>query len=197
MNEQGDIIAVSQLIYVERHWRDTGQWDKMRSVYHPESVVRVTWFKGNGRAFVEASKGLHRAGQSKHRLSPSIVRVNGDRALAETDATIETRTFLGDVEVDTVASCRLFNRVRRDDNSWRLASLDVIYEKDMLAPVHPSDQLTFDRERLQTYRSSYQFLCYNLHALGRTIDPDLAGDDRPDLVKALYADAEGWLMQAQ
>ena len=41
VNEQADIIAVSHLIYFERHWRDTGQWDKMRSAYHPESVVRV------------------------------------------------------------------------------------------------------------------------------------------------------------
>ena len=194
VNEQADIIAVSHLIYFERHWRDTGQWDKMRSAYHPESVVRVAWFHGNGFEFVEASKGIHRAGQSKHRLSPTLVRLNGDRSLAETDAVIETRTRFGDMEVDTAAHCRLFSRVRRDEGVWRLASLDVIYEKDMIAPVNPSDQLTIDREELQSYRPSYRFLCYTLQSIGRKIDPTLPGDDRPDLVAALYTEAEDWLI---
>jgi hypothetical protein len=47
-------------------------------------------------------------------------------------------------------------RVRRDDGIWRLASLDVIYEKDMLAPVNPSDQLMINREELRQYRPSYR-----------------------------------------
>jgi hypothetical protein len=55
MDEQTDILAVSQLIYFERHWRDAGQWEKMRSAYHRESIVRVAWFQGNGFEFVEAS----------------------------------------------------------------------------------------------------------------------------------------------
>src|SRR5260221_9917329 len=66
----------------------------MRSAYYPESIVRVAWFQGNGFEFVEASKGMHRQGQSKHRLSPTIVRLNGDRSLAETDTVIETRTLM-------------------------------------------------------------------------------------------------------
>ncbi len=195
MDEQADVLAISQLIYWERHWRDMGQWENMRSAYHPESLVRVAWFQGTGFEFVEASKGLHRQGQSKHRLSPTLVRLNGDRALAETDAVIETRTRYGDMEVDTAANCRLFSRVRRDDGVWRLASLDVIYEKDMLAPVNPSDHLMINREELQQYRPSYRFLCYILHSIGRVINPLLAGDDRPDLVNALYAEAEDWLMK--
>jgi len=175
--------------------RDAGQWEKMRSAYYPESIVRVAWFQGNGFEFVEASKGMHRQGQSKHRLSPTIVRLNGDRSLAETDTVIETRTLYGDIEVDTTANCRLFSRVRRDDGVWRLASLDVIYEKDMLAPVNPSDHLTINREELQRYRPSYRFLYYTLHSIGCSVDPNLPGDDQPDLVEALYAKAEDWLMK--
>lgn len=84
----------------------------MRSAYHPESIVRVAWFQGTGFEFVEASKGMHR-------LSPTIVRLNGDRSIAETDTVIETRTLYGDIEVDTTANCRLFSRVRRDDGDWQ------------------------------------------------------------------------------
>jgi hypothetical protein len=194
MDDQADMLAISQLICFERHWRDKGQWEKMRSAYHPDSVVRVAWFQGTGFEFVEASKGMHREGQSKHRLSPPIVRLNGDRGLAETDTIIETRTRYNGIEVDTSANCRLFSRVRKDEGVWRLASLDVIYEKDRLAPVNPSDQLTIDREELQRYRPSYRFLCYTLQSIGREIDPTLPGDDRPDLVAALYAEAEDWLI---
>jgi len=195
MDDQADILAISRLIAFERHWRDTGQWEHMRSAYHPESVVRVAWFQGTGFEFVEASKGLHRQGQSKHRLSPSLVRLHGERALAETDTLIETRTRLEDIEVDTTAHGRLLSRVRRDAGIWRLASLDFIYEKDMMAPVNPSDQLLINREELRQYRPSYRFLCYNLKRLERKIDPNLPGDDRPELVAALYAEAEDWLMQ--
>src|SRR5258708_31524366 len=127
---------------------------------------------------------MHRQGQSKHRLSPTIVRLNGDWSIAETDTVIETRTLYGDIEVDTTANCRLFSRVRRDGGVWRLANLDVIYEKDMLAPVNPSDHLTINREELQSYRPSYRFLCYTLHSIGLSVDPHLPADDRPAIVAA-------------
>ena len=193
IEEQKEIFVISQLIHFERHWRDTGQWDKMRDAYHPESRVRIPWFQGNGIDFVEASKKLYHAVPSKHRLSPTLVRVHGNRALAETSTMIEARGRLSEIEVDMTTSCRLLNKVRRDDGVWRLASLDAIYEKDTIALVNPSDSLTIDSKLLQTYRPSYRFLCFALQGLGRSVDQTLAGEDRPDLVAALYADAEAWL----
>ena len=106
---------------------------------------------------------------------------------------IETRTRFGDVEVDTAAHCRLLSRARKDGGTWRLASLDCIYEKDMIHPVDPSQRLEIDRERLQTYRPSYRWLCYNLEMLGRPTNADLPGDDRQDLVEGLYREADEWL----
>lgn len=190
---QIDTIVVAELIYLERHLRDKGRWDEMKELYHPESLVRVAWFEGNGHAFVEASKELHRAGLSKHRLSPSIVRVNGSRAVAETDTVIETRVRWGDVEVDTAANCRLLSMVRKDKGAWRIASLDCIYEKDMVRPVNPTDVLPIDATVLQTFRPSYRFISYNLHSLGRNINAHLPGDDQPELVNQLYAEADAWL----
>lgn len=186
-------IAVAELVYFERYWRDRGMWAEMKTAYHPQSLVRVAWFQGTGPEFVEASKGIHRQGLSKHRLSPAIVRGRGDRGIAETDAIIETRTQLGEVAVDTAAHCRLLSRVRKDDGVWRLASLDCIYEKDTLRPVNPSRRLEIDEQRLSRGRPSYQFLCYNLETLGRPVNLELPGVDRPDLIQALYAEADAWL----
>lgn len=188
MEEQTDILAIEELVALERHWRDGGQWDQMRSAYHPNSVVRVVWFQGSGFAFLEASKDLHR-------LSPPLVCLHGERALVETDTLIETRTLLDGIEVDTTAHGRLFSRVQRDEGIWRFASLDFIDEKDWLVPVNPSDQVLIGPEELRQYRPSYRFLCSPLRHLGRAIDADLPGDDRPELVAALYAEAENWLLQ--
>jgi hypothetical protein len=194
MSEQADFFSIAQLISAERHWRDTRQWDKMQSAYHSEAMVRTGWFQGSGLEFVEASKHAFGKSLSKHRLSPSIVRINEDRAIAETDTLIETRASYGEIEIDVIASCRLFSRVRRDGGIWRLGSLDAIYEKDSFSFVNPLEQFPLDWQEIAGYRPSYRFLCYfNQHGFGRTVDPDLPGDDRPELVTALYTQAEVWL----
>jgi hypothetical protein len=92
---------------------------------------------------------------------------------------------------------RLLSRIRRDDGVWRVASVDVIYEKGMIAPVNPSDHLDIDREELQRYRPSYRFLCYTLERIGRSITPRLPSDDRPGLIAALYAQADDWLLKPE
>lgn len=193
IEEVADRFAITELIYLERHWRDKGEWDKMKTLYYPESQVRVAWFSGTGPDFVEASRGIHREGQSKHRLSPSVVQIYGNRGVAETDTVIETRTWLGDVEIDTAAYCRLLSRVRKDNGVWRLSGLDCIYEKDTIQTIEPSQHLEIDTKRLQSYRPSYRWLCYNLEALGRPINANLPGDDRKDLVEALYREVDEWL----
>src|SRR5258708_26294532 len=71
---------------------------------------------------------MHRQGQSKHRLSPTIVRLNGDWSIAETDTVIETRTLYGDIEVDTTANCRLFSRVRRDGGDRKSTRLNSSHQ---------------------------------------------------------------------
>jgi hypothetical protein len=73
--------------------------------------------------------------------------------------------------------------------------LDVIYEKDTLAPVNPADRLEIDRAELIAYRPSYRFISYTLRRIGRPINLHLAGDDRPELVAAVYAEADAWLSQ--
>jgi hypothetical protein len=100
------------------------------------------------------------------------------------------------VEVDTTAHMRLLSRVCRDQGIWRLASLEGIFEKDVLAPVNPAEQIFISAEELRQYRPSYQFLCYILSHMERKqeINSDLPGDDKPELVTALYAKAEDWLL---
>ncbi len=190
MNASGDVAA---LIAAERHWRDRGAWDLMARAYCADSVVRLAWFEGSGAEFVAASRAGRRSGVTRHRLSPSVVTVDGDRALAETPVVVETRTEQDGIEVDLFAYCRYVHRVRRDEGAWRLASVDCVAEKDTMQPVVAGAALDLDPVRLAGYRPSYRFVSYHLATHGGHPPGDLPGDDRPDLCRALYAEAEAWL----
>src|SRR5579863_2500123 len=53
--DSADITFISQLILRERESRDLGRWDQMRDCFWPDSVVRISWFRGNGPDFVTGS----------------------------------------------------------------------------------------------------------------------------------------------
>jgi hypothetical protein len=188
-----DLAAIQDLVQRERAHRDREDWTAMRMAYTAAARVRVTWFDGTIDDYVEQSRHPQwdaSQSQSTHRLSPSVVTVVGDRAVAETPARVELRLTVDEVLVDLVASVRLLSRVARTADGWKLASMDAIYEKDSIAPVHPGDRLDITAEQTAGYRPSYRFLAYG--ARGHLPD-DIPGDDRPDLTKALYADIEAWL----
>jgi hypothetical protein len=188
-----DMTAIADLVHRERLWRDRDDWDAMRSAYTDDARLRVTWFEGTIEEYIHQSRNPvwdTASSQSKHRLSPTVVTLDGDRALAETTALVELRVEVDGVLVDLVISVRLLSRVVRTAEGWKLASLDAIYEKDTVIPVHPADRLTVSRHDTARYRSSYRFLAYSA---GGHLPDDIPGDDRPDLVTALYDDAGAWL----
>lgn len=192
-----DIAAIQNLVCCERAYRDRDDWTAMRSAYTADARVRVTWFAGTIDEYVEQSRSPTwdaSQSQSTHRLSPSIVTVVGDRAVAETPARVELRLTVDDVLVDLIASVRLISRVVRTHDGWKLASMDAIYEKDSITPVHPGDRLHITADQTAAYRPSYRFLAYG--ANGHLPD-DIPGDDRPDLVTAVYADVKAWLDQGE
>lgn len=194
MDQDSTKPAIAAVVAEERHWRDRGDWHRMAAAYLPECEIRLAWFQGTTAKFLEASRGGGRGGVTTHRLSPSIVRVHGERAVAETGVVVETRTEQGGVPVDLFSYCRYVNRLRRDDGAWRLASVDCICEKDTMHVVYPNDSVTLDKLALDTYRPSYRFVSYNLESHGLSARPDLPGDDRPDLRASVYEAAETWLI---
>jgi hypothetical protein len=189
-----DKQAIRELVRLERFWRDQLEWDKLASAYTEDSVVHVSWFKGTGREFAEASRREHARGiQSKHLIFPTEVRVRGDRALVESPAQLHLRGELGGVEYDLTAHIRFFSRVRRTAAGWRLVTFDAIYVKDSILPVNPSERLNVDDEKLRHARPSYRLLAYTAASRGHQIDPELLGDDHPEALRTFYRDAERWL----
>jgi hypothetical protein len=189
-----DRAAVADVIQRERAARDGRLWAEMAACYHPDAFVDVSWFRGGGDAFVEASRKI--AGGptlSFHSMSPAVVTIGGDRAVAETACTLHGMTELGGVEVALVGYVRLLWRALRLEDRWLIAGLRAMYVSDMLLPRNPSRVPQIDDDLLRTFRPSYKYLSYIITQSGRTIQDDLPGLDRPETVTTLRAAERQWL----
>lgn len=193
-----DKTAVAEVVQTERAARDQGQWARMAACYHPDAVVSLSWIETTGPEFVAASERAFAAGvRHLHEMAPSLVTLNGDRALAETGCTVLLGGMIADVPVGVGARTRLHARVeRRGDRTWRIAGLRVVYFEDALTLKEPGHSLRLDPVRLASYRPSYRYLSYLLVETGKTPRPDLAGVDRHDLVEALHRGEADWLANA-
>jgi SnoaL-like domain len=194
LRELADKQEIFELVRMERHWRDSGQWEKLANAYVEDSWIRTTWFEGNGREFAEASRVMAERGRhSRHPISPIWARIDGDRALVESSAEIQNRSVIEGVEVDTVQYCRFFSRVARTPDGWRLVSFEGIYTKDTIEPTNPAEELPIDFEELRKLRASYRVWAYLMKLRGYEVSQEKIGDDRPDLLAEFYANAEHWL----
>jgi hypothetical protein len=190
-----DREQIIELIRLERYLRDHARWEELADCYAEDSRVKTTWFEGTGREFARASQEMaeQRGRQSRHLITPTYIRIAGDRALVDSYGEIHNRSMLEGVEVDTLQYCRFFSRVRRTAAGWRLVSFDGIYGKDQIWPVDPSQSLPLTFSQLDGLRPSYRIWAYMLSLKGYEIGPDELGDDRPDLLEAFSAAAEAWL----
>ena len=189
-----DRLEIAELVRMERFHRDRRRWEELAEDYVADSRVRTTWFCGTGREFAEASREMMQRGrESVHLITPTDIRVKGDRALCESHAQIHNRSVIHGVEVDMVQYCRFFSRVVRTPAGWRLASFDGIYHKDTMIPTNPNDSVPVDPGELASLRPSYRVWAYAISLKGYEIGQDELGDDRPDLLEPFYAAADRWL----
>ena len=186
------------LVRRERFARDQRRFDVMRDCFHPDAYVRTSWYDGRGgEAYVEATREfMGRVGNGKHWVFPAFAQTAGDRATVESPAMIFSRTRLDSVEVDFHVFCRFFSRTVRVDGIWKLMSFEVLFERDVMKPVNPSERLPVDWSRLETLRQSYKFLAWIQQSRGVVVNPDLLGDDRPDELAAFHAGEDRWLAGA-
>ena len=191
--ESADITMITQCVLRERESRDTGKWDRMRDCFHPDSLVRLSWFNGSGPDFVEGSIDMARRGTfAKHRLSPVLVTLADDRAIASLSAIIDIPTVIDSVELTLSAYARFVYRVERRDGAWRIYGFDSIYIRDELTPTILGQTVTINLGEMKSFRTSYRNLAYCLSLTGYRPDPDLPGEDRPETVARLMQEVNGW-----
>lgn len=194
MQRTDAITAITQLVVRERESRDFGFWNRMRDCYHPDAGINISWFQGKGHDFVAASKDMAARGMlAKHRLGPILVTLNGERGLATLSAIIDIPTVIEDKDFTLSAHCMMFYRVESRAGVWRLSSFDVIYRRDEFIPGILGQSATIPAAQLAAYRPSYRNLCYSLHLKGYAPSNELAGEDRPETVRALLHSLYTWL----
>jgi hypothetical protein len=189
-----DRTEIFDLVRFERLCRDQRDFTGMVRCYIKNAPVRTTWFDGTVEDFAEASrKKMSSGSQAKHWIMPARLEIKDGRALVESPACIFDRLTFDDIELDTFQFCRFFSRVSKTATGWRLASFEGIYQRDEMRTVDPRNPLPVDWDLLKTLRPSYKFIGYTQVKRGYKLNPELLGDDRPDLVEAFYAREQKWL----
>ncbi len=183
--------SIEELLGFERFCRDNHLWDEMKKCYAADSTVNISWFQGSGEGFVEASGKMK--GYAPHKIHHTEIWLNGDKAVAIMMTTIQMRIEMDGSPVELESDTKLLYRTQKINGLWYILSFDSIYEKDALIPVYPTGKITVPIEELSTYRQSYACMIYNMKRNGGTINQELPGIDRPDLVEKIYNELDEWL----
>ena len=174
-------------------WRDTGDWDRFLTLWHPEGRMMATWFQGTAAEFAAISRaGFERGVRILHVLGGTSVDIEGDRAIAQTRMAIHQRADVDDVACDVVCTGRFYDFLERRDARWGLVLRQPIYEKDRLDPIDPAVHLALDRQLLQRFPEGYRHLAYLQTRIGYDVKPDMPGITGPEL-EALYRRGARWL----
>ena len=190
---EGDKQAIRELVESWAVWRDAGDWDRFRTVWHEDGRMMATWFQGP-RTISSASAG--RASNAGCGSCTSSARrsvdVEGRRAVAQTKMTITQRAPVHGVECDVVCTGRFYDFLEKRHGRWGIVLRQPIYEKDRIDPVDPAAPLNLDRSVLDRFPVGYRHLAYLQTQIGFTVKPDMPGLVGSE-VEELYARGAAWL----
>jgi len=195
--EQDRIVADRRLIreLLENWvvWRDAGDWERFRSVWHPDGRMMATWFQGSVDEFIRVSQeGWARGVSILHFLGGSSIELAGDRAISQTKMTISQRGDVDGITCDVVCTGRFYDFFERRNGRWGLVLRQPIYEKDRIDPVSPSAKLELDPALLARFPEGYRHLAYIQTRIGYTVKPNMPGLKGPE-VERLYRRGATWL----
>ena len=188
-----DERAIRRLVQDWVVWRDAGDWDRFRLVWHDDGRMMATWFQGTADEFIRVSReGFERGVRILHFLGGTSLEVAALRAVAQTKMTITQRADVEGVECDVVCTGRFYDFLETRGGRWGIVLRQPIYEQDRIAPVDPSATVRLDRAQLESFPVGYRHLAYLQTGLGFQVKPDMPGLEGPE-VEALYASGARWL----
>ncbi len=192
MSTSTDELEIRRLVESWVVWRDAGDWERFRTVWHDDGRMMATWFQGSCDDFIRVSReGFERGVRILHFLGGTLVDVAGARGVAQTKMTITQRAAVDGVECDVVCTGRFYDFVERRDR-WGIVLRQPIYEQDRISPVDPSARVELDRGLLESFPVGYRHLAYLQTRNGFAVKPNMPGLTGPE-VEALYSSGEKWL----
>lgn len=191
--QQTDRLAIRELIENWAVWRDAGDWERFRALWHDDGRMMATWFQGTAEEFIAVSRaGFAKGVRILHFLGGAAVDIAGDRAIAQTKMTINQRAEVDGVLCDVVCTGRFYDFLEKRASRWGLVLRQPIYEKDRLDLVAPDARLTLDANVLQRFPEGYRHLAYLQSRIGYAVKVDMPGLTGPE-VEALYTRGARWL----
>ena len=188
-----DRSAIAALVNNWAVWRDAGDWERFRGVWHDDGRMMATWFQGSADAFIAASReGWEKGVSILHFLGGIAIDIEGARAIAQTKMTISQRGEVHRVLCDVVCTGRFHDFLEKRAGRWGLVLRQPIYEKDRLDPVDPAATLKLDQELLGRFPEGYRHLAYMQTQIGYAVKRDMPGLRGPE-VEALYRRGRAWL----
>jgi len=191
--ELQDRLAIADTVQNWALWRDAGDWERFRTVWHDDGWMTATWFQGPAEKFIEVSKaGFDKGVSILHFLGGTSIDLEGARAIAQTKMTISQRAAVDGVAVDVVCTGRFYDFFEKRKGRWAIVRRQPIYEKDRMDPLDPAAKLALDPALLAGFPEGYRHLAYLQTKIGFTIKLDLPQLKGP-VVRALYAHGRAWL----
>lgn len=195
---QQDHTQISQLILRWGYFRDHSMWPELADTFHSDGEIKLTWYIGKFSGFVARSKDMADGGvTSMHVMNPSIIDINGDRAIAITPVAIIARGKAGPIgEIDLTSRAQFVDQLERRSGQWRISKRVCVYQQDRIDSVLPSFKFWLLSLFMDTdeFDPAYKFLGMMLTKAGYPIQ---AGQvvDNTDAARALYANGQQWLRQ--
>jgi len=188
-----DVLAIKEVVENWAVWRDSGDWERFRTVWHDDGIMMATWFQGPATDFIRVTQeGWAKGVSILHFLGGTAIDLAGDRAVAQTKMTISQRGEVHGVLCDVVCTGRFYDFVEKRDGRWGVRLRQPIYEKDRMDPVDPAAHLVLDAAKLAESPAGYRHLAYMQSLIGYAVKHDMPQLTGPE-VERLYARGKAWL----
>jgi hypothetical protein len=194
-NETADKLAIREVLENWVTWRDSGDWDRFRTVWTKDGHMMATWFQGSAPDFIKVSiEGWEKGVSILHFLGGITIDLAGDRAISQTKMTISQRANVESHMVDVVCTGRFYDFFEERDGRWAIRLRQPIYEKDRMDVIDPdpANPLMLDDAILKQFPEGYRHLAYLQTRIGYKVKRDMPGLKGPE-VEALYARGKKWL----
>jgi hypothetical protein len=186
-------LLVRELVENWALYRDAGDWERFRTLWHADGRMMATWCQADAEGFIKASQeGWAKGVSILHFLGGSTIDIAGERAIAQTKMTISQRGSVEGILVDVVCTGRFYDFIERRMGRWGMVLRQPIYEKDRMDPVDTAAKLSLDADLLARFPEGYRHLAYLQTRIGYEVKQDMPGLKGP-LVEALYARGKSWL----
>ena len=180
-------------------WRDSGQWDRLATLWHDDAIMSATWQQRSAADFIAASRAAWAAGVDvEHFLGGMTIDIGehaSHRAITQTKMTIGQRAAVHGVLVDVTCEGRFYDFFERRAGRWGIVLRQPIYERDRMDVVAPGATIVLDPAILERYPSGYRHLAYLQIDCGMTVKTDMPGRTGPE-VDHLYRRGAAWLAGA-